>query len=208
MTIETKKIDENSFVKYIYNDGFLISEQVFVLNDGKEIPNGYHKVYFKNGGISEMTNWYEGQMIGTQTKFFQNGNISSIFLLGGNKKMYFEMRLDSLGTVMKIDGIPVIANFNKNTFHVNDTLEVSHLVIETEKIQSRLSIKFQNPKGEIFNDVPSDTTKTENNTFFNYYAIFANTGIYIYEFQIQLIDIDKNRVITTYSFADTIVVKK
>lgn len=142
-TKEIYNLDKNGLIqgaiKRYYTNGKIKSEVLY--EDDKK--NGIEKEYYENGSLYKIGGWVNGKQMADLFEYDLKGNLIShkFYTLGEGNKFIFYREYDSIGNIINEDGsYPYWLIYNRNTFDINDTIEVVLFVSSSTDFHSIYSI--------------------------------------------------------------------
>lgn len=208
-----KKIDEKlifsedgSYIKRIYEDEVLKTEQQFYKNSrGEETARGYFKEYYPNGVLSKEYNWFDNKLLGNQIEYDKEGDETKAFIISEDGSRIFNIEVNQDGSIKEMYGIPLHLNRRSNPVRRSDPFLMYYGVIASRSLKSSLRRSFINPEGRQTLDTLIDNFSSDGRDFFIEKVIFEDTGIYLNVIEVEL----KNKngiVLNKTKITDTIKV--
>lgn len=140
---EIYSFDENYLIqglmKRYYPNGNLQSEVPYE----DDMKNGLEKEYYEDGSLYKSGGWINGNLMGDLFEYDKHGNLINhkFFTLNEDNCILFERNYNTNGEIIKENGYPPYwLIYNRNTFDINDTIEVVLFVSSSPNFHSIYSI--------------------------------------------------------------------
>ena len=223
------RLNDSQFVKFIYREnGSLFSEQKFIiLPNNDTLPNGYQKLYYKDGALGVISfynhgkidgiksayykdgtlkgsiNNYKGIPLGTSIFYFPDGKIETIHLLN-SKGAIFTLKYDQNRNIIKKWGIPILIHMDSSTISITDTLRIINEVVNNAQFKSILDITFTSlTTGNVYRQHITDFSELDGMKFYLFKGYFSEPAKWVYQTSIKLYDTHNNLIISDIAL-DTI----
>lgn len=225
------QINKTVYIKEIFEDNRLLSEQQFMKINDSFIANGYAKEYYSNGKVKRFDNYknghrdsvccsyyengqtdeiiqyHSGKPIGLQTKYYNSGETAMILINNGISEPSFKMKLNKQGNVTEISGSSIYISANKIHYQLNDTFFIIHIIPKSHDVSCELTIKVTAPSGKIIMDEKiTEFIKLWTDYSYVLNGTFGQNGKYLYNVKTRLKNVH-GKEICSDSIIDTFFVE-